>query len=476
MNETLLRSFLADCKANSENDAPRLILADWLEENADTEADRARGEFIRLQCRLAHEDEEEPDPESLQERVNTLAQQFKEEWLADFEQNAEMHAYFMRGFPRVAAHHLEDLVSWSLTAPPLILAWVEGVHLMGDDSDNPSPELWFSPALTSPLLDGVTELTLGDVDFDEACKDRFFAWTGLQHIRHLSFECNSYPAGFIPRLLASPYLGTLLTLGVPGWDLGTGGFADLIRSPALAGLRDLDIAYNKISDAGLSLLASAPFHATLVDLVLDGNILDDRATEILAGTPLPALRHLSLRCCQIGPAGAAHLASAPWLSGLRYLRLVANNFGDGLARLLAGPLDQLRSLDLDARQAQDAFHALLSGCPPLPRLRKFWLAPSQLSPSFLALLLERWPFPALRHLSISSSPVGDEGARLLAGWPGIRQLRQLDLMNCQLTEVGIRALLGSPHLEPRTRITLGGNRITPELRAEALRSGRAIVF
>src|SRR5262245_7712488 len=42
VTEALLR----DARANPENDAPRLILADWLDEHG--EHDRA--EFIRLQC------------------------------------------------------------------------------------------------------------------------------------------------------------------------------------------------------------------------------------------------------------------------------------------------------------------------------------------------------------------------------------------------------------------------------------------
>ena len=44
-------AFLADIRAHPDDDAPRLIYADWLEETGGpTEAVRA--EFIRLQCAL----------------------------------------------------------------------------------------------------------------------------------------------------------------------------------------------------------------------------------------------------------------------------------------------------------------------------------------------------------------------------------------------------------------------------------------
>jgi uncharacterized protein (TIGR02996 family) len=45
----LLRAIAADPEA----DAPRLVLADWLDESGTTDADRARAEFVRLGCRGA---------------------------------------------------------------------------------------------------------------------------------------------------------------------------------------------------------------------------------------------------------------------------------------------------------------------------------------------------------------------------------------------------------------------------------------
>jgi uncharacterized protein (TIGR02996 family) len=42
-------AFLHDAKEKPDEDAPRLVLADYLEDQGDPR----RGEFIRLQCRLA---------------------------------------------------------------------------------------------------------------------------------------------------------------------------------------------------------------------------------------------------------------------------------------------------------------------------------------------------------------------------------------------------------------------------------------
>ena len=42
-------AFLSDIAANVEDDAPRLVYADWLDENGDPD----RAQFIRVQCQLA---------------------------------------------------------------------------------------------------------------------------------------------------------------------------------------------------------------------------------------------------------------------------------------------------------------------------------------------------------------------------------------------------------------------------------------
>src|SRR5258708_352110 len=47
-SQSVEQGLLEDVKEHPQDDGPRSILADWLEEKGDT-----RGEFIRLQCQLA---------------------------------------------------------------------------------------------------------------------------------------------------------------------------------------------------------------------------------------------------------------------------------------------------------------------------------------------------------------------------------------------------------------------------------------
>src|SRR5436190_19415841 len=55
--------------AEPDDDAPRLVYSDWLEEHGDHE----RAEFIRVQCRLANLSPADPDWIDLTERESDLA-------------------------------------------------------------------------------------------------------------------------------------------------------------------------------------------------------------------------------------------------------------------------------------------------------------------------------------------------------------------------------------------------------------------
>src|SRR5579884_3454044 len=71
------RAFIQAIQETPEDDAPRLIYADWLEDHGD--ADRA--EFIRIQCRLAHLAEDDPDRPVLQHREAELLNRNRASWL-----------------------------------------------------------------------------------------------------------------------------------------------------------------------------------------------------------------------------------------------------------------------------------------------------------------------------------------------------------------------------------------------------------
>src|SRR5829696_5418855 len=78
-----------------DDDAPRLVYADWLDEHGD--ADRA--EFIRLQIRLARMDRDDPNHRALKSVVDQIGQAHHVEWVNRLPQFEDVHwEIFERGF------------------------------------------------------------------------------------------------------------------------------------------------------------------------------------------------------------------------------------------------------------------------------------------------------------------------------------------------------------------------------------------
>src|SRR5215203_3911185 len=82
-------ALIAAILANPDEDTPRLVYADWLQEHGDEE----RAEFIRLQCGHAGDDE------AAEERTAELEDRHRPRWLAGLPQFPWAHWFFRRGFP-----------------------------------------------------------------------------------------------------------------------------------------------------------------------------------------------------------------------------------------------------------------------------------------------------------------------------------------------------------------------------------------
>src|SRR5262245_24750493 len=70
------RAFLDAIAADPEDDAPRLVYADWLDDNGQAH----RAELIRLQCRLAKMEAWDPDRLALEQREADLLLVHDDEW------------------------------------------------------------------------------------------------------------------------------------------------------------------------------------------------------------------------------------------------------------------------------------------------------------------------------------------------------------------------------------------------------------
>jgi uncharacterized protein (TIGR02996 family) len=92
-------AFLASIIESPDDDAPRHIYADWLEEHEQGE----RAEFIRVQCALARMDEGDPGRAGLESRERELLARYEAAWLGSLRHPC-LHWRFVRGFVAGLAH------------------------------------------------------------------------------------------------------------------------------------------------------------------------------------------------------------------------------------------------------------------------------------------------------------------------------------------------------------------------------------
>src|SRR5262245_57708734 len=86
-------AFLRAIIDRPDDDLPRLVYADYLDEVGDP----ARAEFIRVQCELAGLPEDDPRRPALEDREHELLDEHEPEWLGDYGRIA--HEWeFRRGF------------------------------------------------------------------------------------------------------------------------------------------------------------------------------------------------------------------------------------------------------------------------------------------------------------------------------------------------------------------------------------------
>jgi uncharacterized protein (TIGR02996 family) len=273
-------ALLRAIEANPEEDTPRLAYADWLDEHASTDADRARAELIRVQCELARAQPGERKRE-LAAREYQLLNKYRKAWEAAHPIPLWGTHYYVRGF---LFHTLDapDFVKYGAA-----LAAVAPLHFVG--------------------LRHVRDVAAA-----------VGACPALQHVRYLSLESNRLGNKHLSALLDSPHLTNLHTFGLGNNLIGPAGCKALAAATSLPAMRVLALYGNfAVKDAGLKALTSAPWLANLVGLHVSGCGISSAVVIRLAGLPTTS-RLLSLDVADRDrpDAAARAILDSPHLSGL----------------------------------------------------------------------------------------------------------------------------------------------------------------
>jgi uncharacterized protein (TIGR02996 family) len=258
-------AFLHDIIENPDDDGPRLVYADWLDDHG--EPDRAR--FIRVQCELAGLPEgNDPRRVELEVQEKELRDRHGGEWFQPFSELSGSGWWTRRGF-------------------------VEGATFLARDFIRRAPDLFRRhPLRHVHLVETVKVRALSQVP-------------QLVRLATLSLKTTGDIGDRGAAVLAAcPYLAGLARLGLACNDIGDRGVGALAGSPHLAGLHELELALNRVGDAGATALASSPHLARLTYLGLWHNGVGLAGCQGLALSPyLGRLERLELAENHIGQAG-----------------------------------------------------------------------------------------------------------------------------------------------------------------------------
>jgi uncharacterized protein (TIGR02996 family) len=484
-------AFLQDIIEHPDDDTPRLVFADWLDDHGN-EAERARAEFIRVQierARLPIDDDRQAD---LEARERRLAVAHALDWVTTPWDLRNLR--FRRGFPETLLttavylserqHPLPHLPirELSLSFAPganrqrlrecTDLARIESLRMRGV-----APRV-FSEEAIRVILEAKYLIRLRSLDVSgNMLRDdslaRLLALPVVQQLESLDISSNVLGNATLTSLTALPW-PRLRRLSLSNNQIGVEGVRALFRSDLWPRLEEIDLSWLAVDgDPGLdrALETCMATHLDVLGLATGTTTVTRalcqarnwgrlRSLEIhnapfalgdldrfLAHPGLANLEHLVLRQCQLSPWDMKRLAACPLLGNLRRLE-VQGNLGAFTALARSKCIRQLRSL---SGCDEDAGVIAFLRSPNAAHLRRLNFecdddAANRLSNPIAEAMADA---PHLEHLTTLLGAFGtlsDQGARALARAPHLHNLTLLSVEGCPIRAGGQRALMEAEHI------------------------------
>ena len=359
---------------NPDDDTPRLVFADWLDENGDA-GDRLRARFIRVQCEMARSEEQAPRWRKLYAEERKL--------LGDLNRRKRL--------------------------------WPE--RLKGRTFGSAGYERGFLAQITV---------------FAKRFLEEAFAFYADDPIQTVKFVKLTGKSGSVPAatLFASTKLAPLRTLDLSGSGLGEAELAHLADAPHLGGLRSLVLCENRLTARALERLVSSQALASLahLDLTKNPHIGDVEAEAMAARPGFRRIKSLDMFGSAITARGVRAIAQSPHAAGLEKLRVGSPHFlgvpsvrglgavsdAAAIAEAVASSphLSNLKELDIAWRQISHVGVEALASSPHLKNLRRLRLAYSQLPLTCVKVVAASPNFRGLYSLELGLDLDPDRGVLL----------------------------------------------------------------
>src|SRR6266404_305728 len=232
--------FLATILDAPQEDAPRLVYADWLEEQGDP-----RAEFIRVQCelaRLAADDSESKEQRSqLEDRADKLLLEHGDAWRIEIPEWARKGCEFERGFVQHVTiwtdwqHHYGPHLSQTAPITKITLQNVKGSAI--EFADGPQLRHYSSLVVLDPQMeyDGLRELMRSSAVTEP-----------LRSLQFMGMTTKFGDTGALEVSLA-PGLTHLTRLELIRCNIGHRGIDCLARSEFVKKIAWLDLSDNELT-------------------------------------------------------------------------------------------------------------------------------------------------------------------------------------------------------------------------------------
>jgi uncharacterized protein (TIGR02996 family) len=492
-------AFEAAVIANADDDTPRLVYADWLDEHGDPD----RATFIRTQCALWDKNPADEDYVDLIEPRSHICDLMRQRWAAMRDLPKEVMfvpdtshrdsdgaaSGYHRGFPyfvhtgycapaatttywkRLVAALNSIVHSTTLRGLKIgdssnarglrtvlgnpISGYFSALTLTNQDPDTTDSGGTLPVLLSSPICGALRWLELSNVR--SATDSRLLARTkAFCQLRRFGggLECAAKPTS---EVISSDWFGSLTRINL---NLSTENAPTAICGLAhIPNLHTLELS--RLSQRGGVAFAKANVYPALSRLRLEQAAICGNGVKSLAKAKLPRLAVLELLDCGLTDADAVQLARSPIFDGLRVLHWadpIGNKGLKALADSACAP--QLRHLILSVHSiGKTGLDALARKFPNLTSLTVFDRH-SSIDQKELTRFLKHLAAPELRYLVLSSC-VDDQCAKAIAGNHTFTELRSLDLYNpaaatefIGLTTKGLVSLITSRYLQNLERLVV----------------------
>ena len=349
-------AFLQAILERPDDDVPRLVFADWLEEQGNP-----RGTFIRLQCQRAKLTQYDPEWKQLLAQESALLKQFEAEWSKTVLRWVDQ-AEYRRGFiehVRVSATKLLKNGKRLLQAAPVCSVRLERPDRLSDLGECS----WFARVIELDL----NRQLIGGKSLQSLLQSEH-----CQSLRVLRLDrCNLLDHS-IQFLANTPTLRSLRTLSLAGNSVGSSSVLFLARSAHLTELRELRLSENHLGVEGAIALCSQPtFRLTTLDLG-SNDIGNDGAAALARCPQLADLRRLDLPTNAVGNLGLEALIRSPYVLNLEQLNLYHNHVSSRGVQLLSDSAfaAKLSFLDLRSNEIDKTTLATVRNRLESPRLRE----------------------------------------------------------------------------------------------------------